>query len=123
MSPRELTTIAVFQTVGGAFSTSIGQAAFVNRLLKVMPTTAPSVSPALVLHTGASELHDVIPAASLAGVLQAYMSGLKAAFAVSVAFSGVAFLCTFLVPTAKLPSHVDSQEADTKPSAGDVEKS
>ena len=112
-----LTDNTVFQTVGGAFSTSTGQAVFVNRLLKVLKSTAPAVSPILVLATGASELHDVIPPQSLPGVLLAYMAGLKAALTVAVAFSGVAFLCSLAVPTAKLPSHVQ-QSADGKEVSG-----
>lgn len=33
------------------------------------------------------------------------MVGIKAAFAVSVAFSGVAFLSTLAIPTRRLPTH------------------
>lgn len=59
----------------------------------------------MVLLTGASELHNVFPPDVLPGVLEAYMVGLKAAFAVAVAFSGVAFLCSLIIPLKKLPSH------------------
>lgn len=96
---------AVFQTIGGAFSSSAGSAAFVNRLLATLPKTAPSVDPALVIATGASELRTVFAPDVLPGVLQAYMVGLKAAFAVSIAFSGAAFLCTLAIPMRKLPTH------------------
>ncbi|RFU35724.1 hypothetical protein B7463_g572, partial [Scytalidium lignicola] len=98
-----------FQTIGGAFSTSAGQSAFVNRLLATLPKTAPGVNPGLVLLTGASELHNVFPPDVLPGVLEAYMVGLKAAFAVAVAFSGVAFLCSLAIPTQKLPSHAPGE--------------
>ena len=101
----QLTCSTVFQTIGGAFSTSAGQSAFVNRLLATLPKTAPGVNPVLVIITGASELHNVFPPDVLPGVLEAYMVGLKAAFAVAVAFSGVAFLCTLAIPMKKLPSH------------------
>ncbi|KAB5546816.1 putative efflux pump antibiotic resistance protein [Coniochaeta sp. 2T2.1] len=94
-----------WQMIGGAFSTSAGQAAFVNRLLATLPKTAPGINPGLVLLTGASELHNVFPADVLPGVLVAYMTGLKAAFAVAIAFSGVAFLCSLLIPWSKLPTH------------------
>ncbi|KAI1612823.1 putative efflux pump antibiotic resistance protein [Exophiala viscosa] len=94
-----------FQTVGGAFSTSVGQAAFVNRLLATLPKTAPGVQPALVLLTGATDLHNVFAPDVLPGVLQAYMVGLKAAFAVALAFCGVAFVCSLAIPMSKLPSH------------------
>lgn len=33
------------------------------------------------------------------------MAALKAAFAVAVAFSGLAFLCSLAIPMKKLPSH------------------
>lgn len=59
----------------------------------------------MVVLTGASELHNVFPLDVLPGVLEAYMVGIKAAFAVAVAFCGAAFLCTFLIPMGKLPSH------------------
>jgi MFS family permease len=105
MHNNSLTRLIVFQTLGGAFSTSAGQAAFVNRLVVALPEKAPLVRPAVVLLAGASELRVVIPPHSLPGVLEAYMIGLKAAFAVAIAFCGVAFLCSFAIPTGKLPSH------------------
>lgn len=33
------------------------------------------------------------------------MVGIRAAFAVSIAFCGVGFLCSFLIPMGKLPTH------------------
>ncbi|KIN08976.1 hypothetical protein OIDMADRAFT_37925 [Oidiodendron maius Zn] len=109
VGPEDLAAVTsnllFFQTIGGAFSTSAGQSAFVNRLLATLPKTAPGVNPGLVIITGASELHNVFPPDVLPGVLEAYMVGLKAAFAVAVAFSGVAFLCTLAIPMKKLPSH------------------
>lgn len=59
--------------------------------------------------TGASELHNVFPPDVLAGVLEAYMDGLKAAFAVSLAFCGIAFLCTLAIPLRKLPTHTSNE--------------
>lgn len=100
-----LTHHAVFQTVGGAYSTSAGQAAFVNQLLATLPRTAPTVNPRMLFATGASEIQRAFPPEVLPGVLQAYMTGIKAAFAVAVAFSGMAFLCTLAMPRSKLPGH------------------
>lgn len=67
------------------------------------------MNPALVIFTGASELHNVFPPDVLPGVLEAYMVGLKAAFAIAVAFSGIAFLCSLAIPTRKLPSHTKGE--------------
>jgi hypothetical protein len=115
MHNGSLTRLIVFQTLGGAFSTSAGQAAFVNRLVVALPGKAPLVRPALVLLTGASELREVVPPNSLPGVLEAYMIGLRAAFAVAIAFSGVAFLCSFAIPKGKLPSHTLDQDPMAMP--------
>ena len=49
---------------------------------------------------------DVLP-----GVLQAYMSGIKAAFAVAVGFSGAAFISAWFIPWSKLPTHLPGASA------------
>ena len=84
---------------------SAGQAAFFNQILATLPRTAPEVSPKLLLSIGASEINKAFSPEVLPGVLEAYMTGIKAAFAVAVAFSGVAFLCTLAMPLRKLPGH------------------
>jgi hypothetical protein len=99
----------VFQTIGGTFSTSSGQSAFVNRLLHALPKAAPPVNVGLALMTGASELHNVFPPDVLPGVLQAYMAGIKAAFAVAIAFSGAAFISAWFIPWTKLPTHLPGE--------------
>ncbi|KAI8630637.1 putative efflux pump antibiotic resistance protein [Xylariaceae sp. FL1651] len=98
-----------FQTIGGAFSNSAGQSAFLNRLIAVLPETAPGVDPSVVIRTGASDIHNVFPPDVLPGVLQAYIAGLKAAFAVAIAFAGIAFLCSLAVPMRKLPTHTKGE--------------
>lgn len=70
---------------------------------------APGVDPGLVLLTGASELRSAFPPDVLPGVLEAYMVGLKAAFAVALTFSGVAFLCSLAIPMRRLPSHAPGE--------------
>ena len=47
---------------------------------------------------------DVLP-----GVLQAYMAGIKAAFAVAVGFSGAAFIAAWFIPWKKLPTHLPGE--------------
>jgi MFS transporter, DHA2 family, glioxin efflux transporter len=89
----EVTAILLFfQTVGGAFMVSAAQAAFVNVLVKVLPSSAPGVDPATVLYTGATDLRKVFSADQVPGILEAYMRGLKAAFAIGLASTGVAFI-------------------------------
>ncbi|KAL3417500.1 beta-ketoacyl synthase domain-containing protein [Phlyctema vagabunda] len=73
-----------FQTLGGAFSISAAQSAFVNSMVGRLPVTAPGVDPALVVATGAAELRNVFSQSELPGILLAYMEGIKTAFAVSI---------------------------------------
>jgi len=84
-----LLTCAVFQTFGGAFFVSAGQTAFANRLLARVVTSAPNVSPALVVATGATQLRTAFHAEDIAGIVIAYMAGLKTSFALAIALAGV----------------------------------
>ncbi len=89
----EVTAILLFfQTVGGAFMVSAAQAAFVNVLVKNLASWAPGVDPASVVSTGATDLRNVFSAEQVPGILVAYMSGLKIAFAIGLASTGVAFI-------------------------------
>lgn len=68
---------------------------------------------ALVIASGASELHDIFEPDVLPGILRSYMDGLKAAFLVALIFCGCAFLCSFAIPMKKLPSHtIDGDEPE-----------
>jgi hypothetical protein len=67
-----------------------------------------------LITTGASDLRTVFTPEEIPGVLLAYMHGLKSAFAVSVAFCGLAFISTFFIPWGKLKTHSgDSAEVDS----------
>lgn len=95
----------VFQILGGAFGVSGAEAAFSNQLLRKLPISAPGVNPALVLATGASELRNVFTADQLPGVLEAYMTGIKAAFAVAIAMMGLGVPVSLLSKWDKLDAH------------------
>jgi MFS transporter, DHA2 family, glioxin efflux transporter len=86
---------AVFQTVGGAFFIAAGQSAFVNTLLKKLESVAPSVNPALVIATGATEIRNAFPAEEIGGILTAYMAGVKMTFVLVIAGAGAAFFTSF----------------------------
>ncbi|KAJ5103129.1 Major facilitator superfamily domain general substrate transporter [Penicillium argentinense] len=110
--PAVTANLYFFQTVGGAFTTSSGQAAFINRLYANLPLTAPGVDAALVGATGATELRDVFTSEQLPGILLAYMRGLKATFAVAIGMSGFAFLSTFIIPWSRLPTHAPAKDSE-----------
>lgn len=88
--------------LGGAFSISSAQCAFVNVLLSKLPTYAPGINPLLVVNTGATELRSVFDSEQLAGIVSAYMEGIKASFAVGIGMVGVAFVMSLLCPWKRL---------------------
>ena len=90
--PEVTAILLFFQTVGGAFMVAAAQSAFVNVLIKTLPTTAPGVNPMLVLATGSTDLKVTFPPDVYPGIIEAYMHGLKIAFAIGLASTGMAFI-------------------------------
>jgi hypothetical protein len=105
-----LTHHAVFQTLGGAFSISAAQAAFINRLLLALARTASGVDPTQVTKAGAAELRTVFAASELPSVIFAYTEGLKAAFAFAIGMAGMAVLVSLLCPWSRLPTSGKGEE-------------
>ncbi|KAK5204370.1 hypothetical protein LTR41_009841 [Exophiala xenobiotica] len=81
-----------FQMIGGSFTLSAAQAAFNNRMLSTLASTAPGVDPATVLVTGATQIRSVFASSQVPGIVAAYMAGLKLVFAITIATFGCAFL-------------------------------
>jgi hypothetical protein len=75
--------------MGATFLIAAAQSSFVNQLVYKLASTAPSVDPALVTATGATELHQVFSGAQLDGVVRAYAWGIKVAFAITIAACGI----------------------------------
>ncbi|KAL2830288.1 major facilitator superfamily domain-containing protein [Aspergillus cavernicola] len=94
-------TLFLFQTLGGAFCISAAQSAFVNTMIKKLATTAPDIDPMVVVATGATQFRDVFPD-QIDGILQAYMAGIKATFAISVGTVGLATLLAVFSPWRRL---------------------
>lgn len=68
---------------------SAAQSGFVNQLVHKLASTAPSVDPALVTATGATEVHKVFSGADQDGVVRAYAWGIKVVFAITLAACGL----------------------------------
>ncbi len=86
-----------FNSLGGAVSVSVAQNIFVNGLVKKIPIYAPDVDPLVVFNAGATHIADVVSAADLPGVLQAYNLALDEAFILPIAVGGIAFFLSFFV--------------------------
>jgi hypothetical protein len=71
------TAIMMFsQTLGGALFVSVGQNVFTNKLVKGIASRVPDLNASFVLMVGATDLKNLIPKASLPGVLNAYNDAL-----------------------------------------------
>lgn len=74
---------------------SAGEVAFANMLLGKLPSTAPTVNPQTVAATGVTELRATFPADTIPGIINAYMDGLKVAYAIAIASVGISVLIGF----------------------------
>ena len=77
---------------GGSFFLAAAQSAFVNTMIHKLKVTAPALLPEQVVATGATDLRRVFSLEELRGILLAYMEGLKVAFALAIAGTGLAFV-------------------------------
>ncbi|KAF3483208.1 MFS gliotoxin efflux transporter GliA [Arthroderma uncinatum] len=107
--------ILFLQTMGAAIWVSAAQTAFVNRLLLKLPQLAPNVNPALVIRTGASELHKVFSGKDLEGVITAYGDGLKVTFILCIALAGISVLAAVCIKPLNL-----NKLQEKKSEAGDA---
>ncbi|MBE3048439.1 hypothetical protein IMZ48_39240 [Candidatus Bathyarchaeota archaeon] len=87
---------------------SAAQSGFVNQIVRKLASTAPSVDPALVTGTGATDVHRLFSGAELDGVVRAYAWGIRVVFAITIAACGLTVpfsLCnTWANVNAKKPS-------------------
>jgi hypothetical protein len=86
---KPLTAYPVFVTVGGAFFISAAQSAFNNQVIKELVKRLPDINPEMVLGTGATRIRESFSSSQVPIVLDAYMVGLKAVFAIMTAAYGV----------------------------------
>ncbi|KAJ5383239.1 hypothetical protein N7517_001150 [Penicillium concentricum] len=117
--PNDIATvtgvIVFFQTVGGAVFLAAAQAAFVNQIIIKLAATAPSINSALVVSTGASELRDVFTSEQVTAILPAYMTGLKLAYAISIAAAGIAFCLSPFNNFKKIDAHTVTEGSEKAP--------
>ncbi|KAK2812532.1 hypothetical protein FQN49_008355, partial [Arthroderma sp. PD_2] len=82
----------VFMNSGGTSLVSAAQAAFVNRMITTLPSTAPGVNPADVITTGATQIRTAFSATQVPGIVEAYTAGIKLALAITIGVTGAALL-------------------------------
>ncbi|KAI5247091.1 MFS general substrate transporter [Aureobasidium subglaciale] len=94
--PEDLSQVSAiinfFLVIGGSFFIAAVQCAFNNQVIKEVVKKLPDLNPAIVLGTGATQIREQFTASQISIVLDAYMVGLKAVFAITVAAFGIATL-------------------------------
>jgi hypothetical protein len=85
-----------------------------NLLLKSIPLYTKNLEPQAVVHMGAYGIKDHLDAESLRGARQAWVVGLRGAWAMMIAWFGIAFLSSFI---AKWPGNM---VAPAEPAVGDT---
>lgn len=86
----------VLLTIGGAFLLSAAQCAFNNQLIHHLAKSLPDIDPRIALGIGATEIRKAFTAGQVPAVIEAYVQGLKAVFALVVAAYGVATMLGML---------------------------
>jgi hypothetical protein len=99
------------QTFGGAFFLAIGQTLFNSSLEDALKKFAPSVSPQVLVHAGASGVRDVISRADLPGVLKAYNVSVQHEFYLGAACSAITLLTCMGMGWAKVTKEKDTKVA------------
>jgi MFS family permease len=84
------------QGLGGAIFVSIGQTVFTQSLIKKLSAVA-HISPEMIVHTGATDIRNIVPPQYLDKVLVAYNAALSNTFKVGLACAAAAILAAFTI--------------------------
>ena len=105
--------LTFFNFMGGAISASIAQNIFRNVLANQLTEKVPSINPAIVLDTGATDIRNIVPPSALQGVLLAYDRAVTRVFFLSIATGCVAFIFSFLMEWKSVKTKARKTYKDT----------
>ncbi|RMZ87646.1 hypothetical protein DV736_g5124, partial [Chaetothyriales sp. CBS 134916] len=108
--PQVTAIILSFETIGVSLLLSAAEPAFLNVVVKTLPSAAPGVNPKEGIYTGASEFRSVFTPDQVPGIIKACMRGLKMAFAVSIAAAGFALLVSVCGVWKRIPTGTPQDE-------------
>ena len=102
----------VFQLIGGALFISAAESVFANGLLSTVPTVASGADPQEMLHTDSTNIRAHFSEEGLPGIPEAYMVGLKAAWALGLALACVAFMASSGPKGKRMPQAPKEKESE-----------
>ena len=71
-------------------------------MISRLAETAPTINPAIVIGTGATQIRRVFSMEEVPSIIIAYMAGIKVTLAITVGLTAAACLVSFLVPLKRL---------------------
>ena len=99
VDPRDVSValglLSFGQNFGGAVWMIVANAVFGQMLTSQLAQNAPGVHPADVVDAGATAFRDVVPAASVPGVILSYANSVDRVFYMGMALSIASFFCAF----------------------------
>jgi len=115
-----MSTVLFFQLLSGALAVAAAQSVFINRLLATAAQRLPGVSRETIITTGATSLQRVFTGEQLPLIRESYMDGLQAAWAMAIAFAGIALLVglTFGFGKIKKPAQDGVKRTDEESAGG-----
>lgn len=102
------------QAISGTYFILIAGSLFANRMLNTLRVSYPALNAGQVISTGASEIQHVFHGEDLAAVLDAYMVGIKAVFAFSLATCALTVLVALVIPFRRLHDHRAEKTKDVE---------
>ncbi|QIW94720.1 hypothetical protein AMS68_000238 [Peltaster fructicola] len=93
--PTGVSLMFFCQMLAGAIFVSVGQNVFDSNLVNGIVGTIPGIDAHTIVNTGATSLHDIIPAAEMDAVLNIYNNALRQVFYVAVGVASIACIGAF----------------------------
>lgn len=111
--------VQFFQAFGGAIFIAVAQTLFQNGLIDKINADNIGIDPRIFINSGASEIKQVLEGLgrvdALDAVLEAYMTGLRNTYYISVACAGAAFLCTLGLQWKSVKHGPDGKKKEAGP--------
>lgn len=108
--------VQFFQAFGGALFIAVAQTLFQNGIIDTINADDIGIDPNVFINSGASEIKSVLEKMgrldALDTVLEAYMTGLRNAFYISVAAAGCAFICALCLQWKSVKQGPDGQKKE-----------
>lgn len=111
--------VQFFQALGGAIFIAVAQTLFQNGLIDELNKGNSGIDPHIFINNGASEIKSILERMgrldALDTVLEAYMTGLRNTYYISVACAAFAFLCTLGLQWKSVKHGPDGEKKEAAP--------